>query len=109
MGRRGGGGAKQKKRKKVLVTPVMPKQDGKPTEPYQIMADLIDQHRPDLADAEIILLWRSGWRADADGWVQMVNVKKASDVDHARSAKGDFAALLNKECWPKLPSPFQSP
>jgi hypothetical protein len=66
------------------------------------MQELIDEHRPDLTDAKIEILWRSGWRADADGWVQIVAVKKAGDVDRALSVKADFALLLNKENFPRL-------
>lgn len=100
---RGGGGLKPKKRKKVLVTPAERMQGGKPTEVYRILGELVDEHREDLAEAEIVILWRSGWRSDPDGWTQMVNVKKAGDVDRALSVKADFAVMLNKELFPKLP------
>lgn len=104
MGRRkGSGGEKPKKRKKVLVTPADKMRGKELTEPYRIMADLIEKHRADLAEAEIAILWRSGWRSDADGWTQMVNVKKAGDVDRALAVKADFAVMLNKELFPKLP------
>jgi hypothetical protein len=104
MGRRGSsGGVKQKKRKKVLVTPADKMKDGKPTEPYRILQELIGKYRSDLDDAEIVILWRAGWRSDADGWTQMVNVKKAGDVDRALSVKADFAVMLNKELFPRLP------
>jgi hypothetical protein len=103
MGRRSSG-PKAKKRKKVLVTAAVKMPPSKLTEPYQIIADLIEQHRGDLAEAEIVILWRSGWRSDSDGWTQMVNVKKAGDVDRALSVKADFAVMLNKELFPKLPT-----
>ena len=95
---------KTKKRKKVLVTPAQRMVSGEVTEPYKILEDLIDEHRNDLEEAEIVILWRSGWRADADGFVQMVNVKKAGDVDRALSVKADYAIMLNKENFPRLPT-----
>lgn len=96
------GKTKEKKRKKVLVTPAMRMQDGKPTEPYRLLAELTDEFRDDLTEAKIEILWRAGWRPDADGWVEIAKVKKAGDVDKALGLKADFAILLNKERFPKL-------
>ena len=59
--------AKTKKRKKVLVTPAQRMVSGQVTEPYKILEDLIDEHRADLEDAEIVILWRAGWRAGPSG------------------------------------------
>jgi hypothetical protein len=101
MGRRAG--PKVKKRKKVLVTPAQRMNGKELTEPYRILEDLVKKYRGDLLEAQIIILWRSGWRSDPDGWVQMVNVKKAGDVDKALSVKADFAVMLNKERFPRLP------
>jgi len=84
------------------VTPAVRMIDGKPTDPYRILQELIDEHRDDLKEAKIEILWRSGWRSDADGFTQMLAVKKAGDVDRALSVKADFAVLLNKENFPRL-------
>lgn len=96
------GKPKEKKRKKVLVTPVMRQQDGKPTEPYRLLEELVGEFRDDLTEAKIEILWRAGWRPDADGWVEIAKVKKAGDVDKALGLKADFAIMLNKERFPKL-------
>ena len=84
------------------MTPAVRMIDGKPTDPYRILQELIDEHRDDLKEAKIEILWRSGWRSDADGFTQMLAVKKAGDVDRALSVKADFAVLLNKENFPRL-------
>jgi hypothetical protein len=96
------GKTKEKKRKKVLVTPAVRMQDGKPTEPYRLLEELVGEFRDDLTEARIEILWRAGWRPDADGWVEIAKVKKAGDVDKALGLKADFAILLNKERFPKL-------
>ena len=96
------GKPKEKKRKKVLVTPAVRMQDGKPTEPYRLLEELVEKFRDDLKEAKIEILWRAGWRPDADGWVQIVHVKKAGDELKALGLKADFAILLNKERFPKL-------
>lgn len=89
---------KPPKRKTVNVKLAERKNAGKVTEPYRIMEDLIAKHHKHLADAKIAIAWRSGWKPDADGRLQIGQARKGSDLD--RSLHGyDFVILLNREAW----------
>lgn len=98
MGRRRKNGPKEKARKRVNVKLLDREHAGKVTGPYKLLDLLVAEHHSHLVDAKIAIAWRFGWRADADGRVILVSVKKGSDLD--REMHGyDFVFLINHEVW----------
>jgi hypothetical protein len=96
-----GGSEKAKKRKKVTVQLLKRSHAGKVTEPYEIMEELIERDRSDLADVKIAIAWRVGWRADANGLLTLGRCRKRGDLDRELD-EFDFIVLLNKEAWQTL-------
>ena len=91
-------GDKQKKPKPVTVELVKRTRDGEVTMPYRIMERIAEEHHPHLGDAKIAIAYKSGWKADTDGRVKLVAVRKGSDLD--RDMHGyDFVVILNRELW----------
>ena len=104
MGRKTTDAAVEEKRKPVKVRPVEAKHKGKPTEPYRLLAELIEAHHGELEPARIVLLWRKGWRADVDRVLTLARMRKASEVDRVIAAAigddaYDFAMMLNEDAW----------
>lgn len=98
----------QEKRKPIKVRPIARKHNGKITEPYRIMEDVIKAHHAEIASAIILLCWRKGWRPDVDRVLTQASIRKASDVDQAIMQMADdghsydFVIQLNEEIWPGL-------
>lgn len=65
---------------------------------YQLLRDLVRQHRDDLKDARIALAWCTSWKPDVDGRLVLGKCKKASDLDRELMAF-DFVILLNRTFW----------
>jgi hypothetical protein len=99
MGRKSKTVAKQKCNKRVLVH-LVPETDskGKVTEPYKLLRVLIKEHHDCLTKAKIALVWRRGWKPDADGNLRMGQAKKASDCQK-ELRDFDFVILLNEAAW----------
>lgn len=86
------------RRKKVTVTKLERFHAGNVTTPYRLMDEIIAAHHPHLADANICIAWAHGWKADADGRLQLGKMKKGSDLD--REMHGyDAVMLLNHLAW----------
>jgi hypothetical protein len=90
---------KKKSRKPVNVA-MIPLVDemGVRTEPYLILQEMLAQHHPHLAEANIGLAWQKGWNADKDGRLTLGQCRKASDLDRARTGQ-DAVILLNRYVW----------
>lgn len=88
------------KRKKVPVKLLKRVHAGQVTEPYRIMEELIENHHQNLKDVKIVIAWRFGWSANADGLMTMGRAKKCTDLDR-QLADFDFVLLLNHEAWNK--------
>jgi hypothetical protein len=90
-----------KKRKAVLVKFIHRKTEanGKITEPYRIMEEIIRTRRADLKDVKIGIAWRLGWRPDADGKRTLGQCRKRGDLDRELDSY-DFIILLNEDAWP---------
>lgn len=68
---------------------------------YELMRSLIASYHPHLVDADIVIVWRTGWKEDADDRLILGQMHKASDME--REINGyDAAMLLNKEAWAKF-------
>lgn len=101
MGRRKGSGNKIKKRKKVTVRLIPREHAGKITEPWVLLNEIQRSNHAHLAEAQIGMAWRMGWRSDTDGHLRLGQCKKRGDLD--RELDGfDFIVLLNSEAWPTL-------
>jgi len=90
-----------KKRKQVTVKFIHRKTEanGKITEPYRIMEELIATRRADLKDVKIGIAWRLGWRPDADGRRILGQCRKRGDLDRELD-EWDFIIMLNEDAWP---------
>jgi hypothetical protein len=90
-----------KKRKAVLVKFIVRRTEanGKITEPYRIMEEIIKTRRADLKDVKIGIAWRLGWRPDADGRRTLGQCRKRGDLDRELDA-WDFIIMLNEDAWP---------
>jgi len=73
--------------------------NGKITEPYRIMEEIIKTRRADLKDVKIGITWRLGWRPDADGRRFLGYCRKRGDLDRELD-QWDFIILLNEDAWP---------
>lgn len=91
-------GEKPRKKKPVTVKLLSRQHAGRLTMPYALMERLVDKHHDHLVDAKIAIAWRFGWKADVDGRIKMVSVKKGSDLDRELHDY-DFVILLNHEAW----------
>lgn len=89
---------KEKARKKVTVKVLQRKHAGQVVGPYRIMESLIEKHHSHLKDAKIVIAWRFGWKADADGRTKLGQAKKGSDLDRELHDH-DFVILLNHDRW----------
>jgi len=92
---------KKKKRKRVTVQVLKRKHQGKVTEPYRIMEQLIASEHGDLKGTKIVIAWRIGWRIDANGHLRLGQCRKRGDLDRELDSF-DFVILLNKEAWPGM-------
>ena len=63
---------------------------------YAMLAELVAEHHPELADASIALAWNLTWKPDADGRVTLGKCKKASELDR-ELAEFDFVIILRQE------------
>lgn len=107
MGRRSSvAGPKPKKRKKVTVQLLKRQHQGKLTQPYVILDELVAGPHGHLKDAKIALAWRLGWRADADNHLTLGKLRKRGDLDRELDSF-DFVILLNKEAWETLSEPHR--
>ena len=88
------------KRKRVTVKFIERRieSNGKVTEPYRIMEELIKTERADLKDVKIGIAWRMGWRPDADGRRTLAQVVKRGDLDRELDT-WDYVILLNDDAW----------
>ncbi|KKN80808.1 hypothetical protein LCGC14_0326140 [marine sediment metagenome] len=92
----------EKKRKAVAVHFLARLHAGKVRSPYRIMESLIKSHRKDLADAQIAIAWRMGWRADADGKLKLGTMSLASEFQRDLPSDAyDAVMLLNHEAFNK--------
>jgi hypothetical protein len=94
-------GPKPKKRKKVTVRLLKRMHAGEVTEPYRIMEKLLETEHGHLDGVKFAIAWRLGWRADADGRLELGKCRKRGDLDRELDAF-DFVILLNDEAWPTL-------
>lgn len=100
MGRKSSG-PKPKKRKKVTVQLLKREHQGKVTQPYTILDEMIAGPHNHLKDTKIAIAWRLGWRPDADNHLTLGKLRKRGDLDRELD-KFDFIVLLNKEAWETL-------
>lgn len=90
----------EKKKKKVQAVLIEKEADIQSKQMYRLLDEVIQDHRPDLADAEvqIALAWRHGWKADAFGRVPFGKSKIHSELDRQLS-HFDGAIEINHEVW----------
>lgn len=72
--------------------------DSRDSDVYELMDDLIAKYHPDLAEANIILCWRTGLKEDKDGRLVLGQAKKASDAAK-ELAEHDFIIYLNHDFY----------
>jgi hypothetical protein len=65
---------------------------------YGMLDRLVADHHDELAQADIAIAWRFGWKPDPDGRLQLGQLRKASELDRQLHAH-DFVMLLNWEVW----------
>lgn len=88
----------EKKRKAVKTERINREHAGKVLKIYQILEELVEQNHPELEEAKFMLLWKHGWRPDADGILVGAKIRKASEFDKELD-EFDFAILLNYELF----------
>jgi len=81
---------------KVIKVSVIDPEDGRGRSLYATLKDLVAEHHPDLALAQIALAWNDGWKADSDGHLQLGKATKCSDLQRELHVY-DFIIELNRE------------
>ncbi len=67
---------------------------------YSLLSRTIDEHHSELAECDIALAWKRGWRANSDGVVRACQAVKTADLDREIRNAGKCAViLLNAELW----------
>ena len=76
------------------------KVDGKRSEPYRVLDEMIKYHS-DVEHARIALAWRKRLRPDVDGHLKLGMCVKISEREKAvhPETRYDFVILLNREVW----------
>lgn len=68
---------------------------------YEIMHELIGAFHPHLAQANIAIMWRYGWKRCRDGHLKGGEMRLCAEVD--RELHGfDFVMALNYKLWSEL-------
>lgn len=77
--------------------------DGKTSEPYRILAEMMQYH-DEIQHAKIALAWRKKLKADKDGHLLLGKCLKVSDREKAVHvlSRFDFIIILNREVWMDL-------
>jgi hypothetical protein len=93
-----------RKRRKVNYTIIPRSTRGKPHPDayiYDLLDDVIGQHRDELAEARILLAWQVRIKADKDDRLMLGKCVKASDLSKELQ-EHDFVIVLNSEAWASL-------
>jgi len=67
--------------------------------PYTLLAKARGKWHSDLAEARIVLAWRTGWKQNRDGRLTLGRCLKATDLQRELRADCDFVIFLNKDMW----------
>ena len=91
---------KAPKPKKVNFDLIEEKIDGKYSEPYRILHEML-KHHAEIENAKIVLAWRKNLKRDVDGHMVLGKCIKISDREKAVHvlSRWDFVILLNREVW----------
>ena len=91
---------KEPKPRAVNFDLIAEKIDGKRSEPYRVLDEMI-KHHPDIEHARIALAWRKRLRPDVDGHLKLGMCVKISEREKAvhPDTRYDFVILLNREVW----------
>lgn len=91
---------KQAKPRAVNFELIAEKIDGKTSEPYRILAEMMKFHL-ELEYAKIALAWRKKLKRDRDGLLMLGKCIKISQREKSLHvlSRFDFVILLNREIW----------
>ena len=92
--------AKAKAPRKVNFDLIEEKIDGKRSEPYRVLDEMMKYHE-DVQYARIALAWRRRLKHDVDGHMKLGMCVKISDREKAvhPETRYDYVILLNREVW----------
>lgn len=92
--------AKAKAPRKVNFDLIAEKIDGKRSEPYRVLDEMM-KHHSDIQYAKIALAWRKRLKHDVDGHLKLGMCIKISDREKAvhPDTRYDYVILLNREVW----------
>ena len=65
---------------------------------YDLLGQELEASHPELVGAGIALVWRFGWRPDADGRLTLGQARRCTDPERLMHGT-DFLILLNSEAW----------
>jgi len=71
----------------------------RPDSIYELVAELVANHYPDLAKCSVLCVWRYNCKPDADGHLFDASVRKANAVERQAEDGYDVVITVNYSLW----------